>query len=114
MITYNSGLTNNPPITASLLASAKGDMLKKSPYAYSSQHQDILNARGQENFAKLQHAAEKDNTEYALQQQRAQYDLSAAGLQQLASAQQQQQQNEVARQGAAMNAYSGLLAGLFN
>jgi len=32
----------------------------------------------------------------------------------MANAQQQQKQNEVARQGAMMNAYSGLLAGLFN
>jgi hypothetical protein len=89
-------------------------MLKKSPYSYPSQHQDILNAKGQENFANLQHTAEKANNEYDLQYQRAQYDLSTAGLQQMANAQQQQQQNEAARQSAVMNAYSGLLSGLFN
>lgn len=114
MITHNSNLQRTTPITDSLLAEAKADMMKKSPYSYPSQHQDILNAKGQENFANLQHSAEKANTDYDLQFQRAQYDLSAAGLQQLANAQQQQQQNEAARQGAAMSAYSGLLSGLFN
>ena len=114
MIDYNSNLRRTTPITDALLSEAKSDMLKKSPYSYPSQHQDILNARGQENFANLQHSAEKANTEYDLQYQRAQSDLSAAGLQQMANAQQQQKQNEVARQGAMMNAYSGLLSGLFN
>lgn len=114
MIDYTSNLRRATPITDSLLADAKSDMLKKSPYSYPSQHQDILNAKGQENFANLQHSAEKANTDYDLQYQRAQYDLSAAGLQQMANAQQQQQQNEAARQGAVMNAYSGLLSGLFN
>jgi hypothetical protein len=114
MITYNNNIRRATPITDSLLAEAKADMTKKSPYSYPSQHQDILNAKGLENAANLQHSAEKANTDYDLQYQRAQYDLSAAGLQQMASAQQQQRQNEAARQGAMLNAYSGLLTGLFN
>lgn len=113
MITYNSGLQNAPPITEALLSSAKTDMLRKSPYAYPGSHQDILSARGQGNMAQLRHSAEKANTDYGLQQQRAQNDLSLAGLQQMASAQQQQRQLATSRAGAAMNAYSGLLSGLF-
>jgi hypothetical protein len=113
MITYNSGLRNAPPATAPILADAKADLLRKSPYGYPSNHQDILNALGQKSLANLQHSAERADTDYALQQQRAQDDLTLTGLQSMANAQKQQRDVETAKQGLAMNAYSGLLSGLF-
>jgi hypothetical protein len=113
VITYNSSLRRAPPITDAMRASAKEDMLRKSPFRYPSQHQDILSALGQENYNNYLHAGEKANTEYELAQQNAQNELSLTGLRQMAEAQQQQQQLSSSRAGAAMSAYNGLLSGLF-
>lgn len=112
MITYNSGMAKNAPVSASLMKEATRDYVQ-SPWSYPSNHADIIRARGKSNLAQLWRAADAANTDYDLRHQQSQDALALSGLQQMASAQQQQRRLETDRAGAAMSAYSGLLSGLF-
>lgn len=114
MITYTGTLANTPPISDALRSEAMDGMRRKSPWKYPSQHGDIMRALGQENAVNFDRAATKANTDYQLEQQKAERELALSGLGQMAQAQQQQQQLANSRMQSALGMYSGLLSGLFN
>jgi hypothetical protein len=113
MLTYNTELQAQPPISQQELSRAMSGLKIRSPYGYSPQHQDVLNALGDENAANYQLNADKANSAFGVQKLQAQRDLALQGLQQMAQAQQQQSDLANTRTGMGLNFASSLLSGLF-
>ena len=112
MLNYTTELQAQPPVSQSDMARAMKGLKIKSPYGYSPQHQDLLNALGDQNAANYALEADKANSRFGVQKLQAQRDVALQGLQQLAQAQQQQADLANTRSGTSLNFASSLLSGL--
>lgn len=113
MLTYNTSIGAAPPITDEYRQQATTGLRLKSPYAYSSQHQDILNALGDMNAAKYNVQADQTNADFNTRRLQAQRDTALAGLQQMSQAKQQQSDLLNAQSNMRYGLVSNLLSGLF-
>lgn len=111
MLTYNTQLPFEQPIPDPQRAMAA--MKPKSPYP-GQNHQDVLNYVGSMNADAYGRAAENVNNQYAAQQRAAQQGLALAGLQQMARAQQNQQDLSNSRLSQMTGFANSLLGGLFS
>lgn len=113
MLTYDTTLQAQPPVSQSDRQKAVKGMRVKSPYPYSSQHQDLLNGLADQNAANYEMGADRANSSFGVQKLQAQRDLALQGLQQMSQAQQNQMDYATARTGMGYGLVSNLLSGLF-
>jgi hypothetical protein len=113
MLTYNTQLPFEQPISD--IRQGMEAMKPRSPYTqFGQNHQDVLNYVGSMNADAYGRAAENVNNQYAAQQRAAQQGLALAGLQQMAQAQQQQQDLSNSRLSQMTGFANSLLGGLFS
>lgn len=112
MLTYNTQLPFDQP--APNPQRGMEAMQPRSPYgAFGSNHQDVLDYVGAMNAEKYGRAAESMNADYAAKQRAAQQGLALAGLQQMAQAQQNQQELSNSRLQQMTGFAGSLLGGLY-
>lgn len=109
MYTYKSSLENRPPVTPQMRAL---DGLV-SPYEYPSTHGDAFNSRAAKVSADYNVAGDQANTDYGLEQQRAQNALVLQGLGALASDQEQHRKVQQSRLDMMRGMRDSFLGGLF-
>lgn len=113
MLAFQNNITAQPPINASDRQRALDGLRMKSPYAYSSQHQDVLDALGDQNAAKYNVTADEANADFANKKMQAERDFALQGLQQMSTAKQNQMDYANARSGLGYGVVNNLLSGLF-
>lgn len=113
MLTYDTTLQAQPPVSQAELASAMRGLRFRSPYGYSPQHQDVLSALGDTAAANYQLEAEKANSAFGAQKLQAQRDVALQGLQQMSQAKQNQMDYSNARSNMGFGLVNSLLSGLF-
>lgn len=113
MLTYKSSLQNKPPVSDEFRSSALAGLRAGSPYTYTQTHGDVYKSLGQENAVDFDIAATKANTDYQMKQQDAQRQLALQGLQQMATAQQNEQDLTNNRLQMMYGTVGDLLKGLF-
>lgn len=114
MLTYNTQLPSQPPVSPTARASVLAAMTAKSPYtAYGQSHQDAMDRLGSINAETYASAADRANDEYDAAQRQAQQQLALAGLQQMAQAQQNKNDLGNNRLQQMTGFASSLLGGLF-
>lgn len=115
MLTYNSPLQSGPPVNDQQMQAAMAGLRPKSPYGiYGQNHQDLLDAVGGANASSYARQARRANTEYSLQERQAARQLALAGLNQMATAERNQQDLATSRLQQMTGTVSGLLGGLFS
>jgi len=114
MLTYDTTLQAQPPVSGTQMQSALRGLRIKSPYGYSTQHQDVLNALGDQNAAQYQMQADKANSQFGAQKLNAQRDLALQGLQQMSQARQDAMNLSNAQRGMSYGLVNSLLSGLFH
>lgn len=115
MLTYQSSLNNKPPVSDEYRARALTGLRAPSPFtAYTQTHGDVYRGLGAENAVDFDIAATKANTDYQMKQQDAQRQLALQGLQQMATAQQNEQDLTNNRLQMMYGTVGDLLKGLFN
>lgn len=113
MLTYDTTLQAQPPVSQAEMSRAMKGIRLQSPYGYSPQHQDVLNALGDQNAAQYALNAEKANADFGSRKLQAQRDVALQGLQQMSQAQQNQMDYANARSGMGYGLVNSLLSGLF-
>lgn len=113
MLTYKSTLGRQPPIRE--IDSAKAAKAMRTPVysAYTQNHRDVLDALGGIAASQYGVEAEKANADYGLAQLQAQRQLALSGLQQMAEAQQNQNNLTNTRLQNMVGFANDLLGGLF-
>lgn len=114
MLTYKSPLTGSPPASEQQIRDAVQALRPKSPFeVYGQNHQEVLDATGGVNAETYGRAARRANTDYSLKQRQAERQLALAGLNQMASAERNQQDLANARLQQMTGVVSSLLGGLY-
>ena len=92
MISYNTHLSNRPPISADMQANALAGINRQAPSLYGQNARDVYRAAASGHAADYARAAGQANLDYATAQQQAERTLALQGLRQMDLAQQQQSQ----------------------
>ena len=113
-LSYTPNLINAPPYSPQQRESALAAITAPSPYGkYNQNHQDVMASLGGQAAAQFDMGATKANTDYALDQQRAERELLLQGLQQQAQKQQNQQSLTNTRLGNLYGLAGSVLGSLF-
>jgi hypothetical protein len=121
MLTYDTGIANNPPITAPMQQQALAGLAGQGGVLqYPGSASDVYRARAMASGVDYERAAAAANNEYLANAQRAQQSAALAGLQQMSQAQQnanslanQQQTMRLNYLGQAAGGLNGLLANIY-
>lgn len=122
MLTYNTGITNTPPITPAMRQQALDGLMAQRPASpYPGSFQDVYNGRASGIAEDMSKGFMRANNDYLAQTQAAQQQTALSGARQLAELQQNLNNLSNQRQqmalGYAQNMFggiNGLLQGLFN
>lgn len=106
MFSYDTRLSDRPPIAADMQQSAMDGMRKQAPTAFGQNARDVYLSKAGVNAANYARAADMANQQYAVAHQDAQRGLALAGLRQMAAEQQAANQYDSA-------VVSSILGGLF-
>ena len=121
MISYDTGIANNPPITPAMQQQALAGLASQGgALRYPGSAADVYRARAMSAGIDYERAAADANNEYLANAQRSQQATALAGLQQMAQAQQnanslanQQQSMRLNYLGQAAGGLNGLLSNIF-
>lgn len=121
MISYNTGVQNNQPITPAMQQQALAGLASHgAALQYPGSAGDVYRARAMAAGMDYERAAATANNEYLANAQKAQQSTALAGLQQMAQAQQnsnslanQQQSMKLDYLGKISGGLNGLLANIF-
>lgn len=121
MISYDTGIANNPPITPAMQQQALAGLASHgAALQYPGSAGDVYRARAMASGVDYERAAAAANNEYLANAQRAQQSAALAGLQQMSQAQQnanslanQQQSMRLNYLGQAAGGLNGLLANIY-
>jgi len=114
MLTYDTGVRSNPPITPTIQQQALAGLLGGgASLPTTGPAVDVYNAAAQSAAVDYERAAAAANNQYSANSQQAQNDIALQGAQQMAQAQQQQNDLDAKRRALTFG-YTGQMMGGLN
>lgn len=117
MISYDTGIQSRAPVTPAMQQQALAGLASQGVMQYPGSAADVYRARALASGIEYERAATDANNEHLANSQKAQQTAALAGLQQMAQAQQNENDLKARQQSARMNymqgGLNGLLSGVF-